>query len=84
MYTHVQPLYTYTVHGRVLTCQDPEKENHDECVAKVEEVGEGTSDGSLVHKVVHREKEEVESSGACRRKKGRGITAGSTGGSGDG
>lgn len=47
----------------LLTRQYPEEENHDECIAKVEEVGEATYDGGLVHKVVDGEQEEVEGCG---------------------
>ena len=38
-----------------LTSQYHEEEHHDECIAKVEEVRQATSNGGLVHKVVNRE-----------------------------
>lgn len=34
------------------TSEYKEEEDHNECIAKVEEVGEGTSDGCLVDEVV--------------------------------
>ena len=46
------------------TSHNEEKENHDEGVAKVEKVGESSSDGGLVDKVVDGEEKQVESCGA--------------------
>lgn len=50
----------------LLTSQYPEEEDHDECIAKVEQVGETTYDSGLVHKVVDREQEEVDGCSTCR------------------
>lgn len=45
------------------TSHNKEQEDHDECVAKVEKVGEGPSDGRLVDKVMDGEEKEVEGCG---------------------
>lgn len=48
-----------------LTCHEGEQKDYNESVTKVQDIGESTSDGDLVHKVVDREEEEVEPSYSC-------------------
>lgn len=45
-----------------LTSHQGEEEDHDKGVPKVQGVGESSSDGSLVHKVVNREEKQIEPS----------------------
>ncbi len=77
-FVHIIPLYskitiscTFSLslslshtHTRCHTSHNKEEEDHDGSVAKVEQIGEGPSDGGLVDKVVDGEEEEIEGRGA--------------------